>query len=102
MDTNTAITILSFTIGVLGGGISSALAAARWYAEQARNKERVRADNQLKEYAAQRDFNHLRNSQEQLSQAIKQLSDEMEMVTIRLMKIEVSILNGLAIKEEKN
>jgi hypothetical protein len=91
VDAETTLKILSFTIGLIGGACSAAWAGVRWYAAQERAQERLKAEHQLKEYAAQRDFNHLKNSQDQLSQAIQQIGDEMEKLSLKMMRLEITL-----------
>lgn len=47
-------------------------------------------------YAAERDFAHIRRNQEQTSQALLQLQEEMEQVTIKVteLRMQVSMLIG--------
>lgn len=65
---------------VVVGGIGSWLALRSFY--EAKHKEAMQryADSQTKAYAAERDFNHLRNNQEQLKSSMALMDQEVDEV----------------------
>lgn len=65
--------LFSVGLGIVGTWIT----VHTFYAK--RNKEIMDryASSQTKEYAAQRDFDHLKNNQEQMKEALKILDDEL-------------------------
>lgn len=82
--------------GILFGAIGT-LIAVRSYIQGIRRDWQQRlqaemdkqADSKLKAYAAERDFNHLRNNQEQMKQAVAGLQDESEELSKVLIELKI-------------
>lgn len=80
MDLNSLLTLLTFLGGGAAGAIGGIATAARWY-----------ADSEKKKYAAERDFLHLKNAQAQLSEALKLISEEVEVLNESVVRLEALI-----------
>lgn len=83
--------------GVLFGAIGCYLGVRNYTRElkkewQAKldNEINKNADSKVKAYAAERDFNHLKNNQEQFKEALRMLQDEFE--DLRTTQIETKTL----------
>lgn len=97
--------VVATLTGILFGAIAT-LIGVRSYIQNIRRDWQQRlqaemdkqADSKLKAYAAERDFNHLRNNQEQMKQAVSKLQDEseeMSHVLIELKTLQTAINNRL-------
>lgn len=53
------------------------------------------------EYAAQRDFTHLRNNQEQLKIGVQQLSEELDSMQLQVTELRVQLRTLIDIQREK-
>ncbi|MDG2614708.1 hypothetical protein P7L53_00485 [Thermoleptolyngbya sichuanensis XZ-Cy5] len=90
------IEVIATLTGVLGGVIGTFL-AIRGHMRQVRQdyekrlaKEMERhSDAKVKEYAAQRDFEHLRRHHEQLKDAVNRIDTELEEVKDTLLELRV-------------
>ena len=82
MDLNNLITLLTFLGGGIAGITGTLLGLARWY-----------ASSEKKKYAAERDFQHLKRAQEQLSEGLKLISEEVEILNKAVLRLE-TLLSG--------
>ncbi|GAB4465520.1 MAG: hypothetical protein OHK0037_20360 [Elainellaceae cyanobacterium] len=90
------IEIIATLIGMIGGCIGTFL-SVRGYMNQTRRdyEKRIQdeiqrnADAKVKEYAAQRDFDHLKRHHEQLKEMVLRIDAEMEQVKNTLLELQV-------------
>jgi predicted nuclease with TOPRIM domain len=97
--------VIATLTGILFGAIGT-LIGVRSYIQNIRQNWQQRlqaeinkqADSKLKAYAAERDFNHLRNNQEQMKEAVSGLqeeSEELRHVLIELKTLQTAMNNRL-------
>ncbi|OUC11594.1 MAG: hypothetical protein B0A82_26945 [Alkalinema sp. CACIAM 70d] len=79
--------IMTFLGGGITGAIGGILTAARWY-----------ADSEKKKYAAERDFAHLKRNQEQLSESLKMIGEEVEVLNESVIRLEALISGRISQK----
>ena len=77
MDWNTLIALASF----IGGMVASAITFLKWY-----------GSSQKKAYAAERDFQHLKNNYLQLSQGIAEVHEEIQEVKINQQQTNANLM----------
>lgn len=82
--------ILFGAIGTLIGVRSHIQSIRQSWQQRLQAEMDKQADSKVKAYAAERDFSHLRNNQEQMKQAIVQVQDESE--ELKHVLIELKIL----------
>lgn len=83
-------------VGTICGSVGT-LIAVQAHIKSLKNDWRNRLEDEInrqneakiKAYAAERDFNHLRNNQDQLKEAMKSLTTEADEIRERVIKIEV-------------
>ncbi len=99
--------LLSASIGIVG----TWLALRSFYERKHKEVLDRYADSQKKEYAAQRDFEHLRRNQEQMKESFRELDDELSktredmrelkgMLTTWTNRMNASLLDGFGHKPE--
>lgn len=82
MDLNSLLAVLTFIGGGIAGISGTLWGLARWYAQ-----------SEKKKYAAERDFQHLKRAQEQLSEGLKLISEEVEILNKAVLRLE-TLLSG--------
>lgn len=87
MDIHSVMAIMTFLGGGITGAIGGILTAARWY-----------ADSEKKKYAAERDFAHLKRNQEQLSESLKMIGEEVEVLNESVIRLEALISGRISQK----
>ncbi|MGI0494225.1 hypothetical protein ACN4EG_20765 [Alkalinema pantanalense CENA528] len=80
MDLNSLLAVLTFLGGGIAGISGTLWGMAQWYAK-AKNKE----------YAAQRDFAHLKRNQEQQAENMRQIMEEVELLNRAVIRLETLI-----------
>ncbi|MBD2090983.1 hypothetical protein H6F67_14095 [Microcoleus sp. FACHB-1515] len=97
-----SLEILATLGGLLFGSVGTLLTVRnhirtinRDWAERWEKEMKTRTEVQIKEYAAQRDFEHLRRNQEQMKEAIKVLQDTDDEHSKALIQLQV-ITKGIS------
>ena len=91
------IELITPAIGIVFGAIGTWI-TIRTYVRQLKREWQLRwdeevkrkAEGEVKAYAAERDFNHLKNNQEQLKLAVKEIEDEVRELSQILIEIRTS------------
>lgn len=90
------IEVIATLTGVIGGVIGTFLAirghmiqVRRDYEKRLAEEMNRQSEAKVKEYAAQRDFEHLRRHHEQLKEAVHQIDVDMERIKETLLELQV-------------
>lgn len=76
--------IIGTVLGIVATGTGTWLAVSGYYRAELKEYVRREADREKKEYAAQRDFEHLRRNQEVISKALDELHGDFEKYSERM------------------
>lgn len=92
--------IIGTVLGIVATGTGTWLAVSGYYRAELREYVKKEADRERKEYAAQRDFEHLRRNQEALAKALDDLHGDYDLqsgrINLRLARLE-TVLKAVAL-----
>jgi hypothetical protein len=87
--------IIGTVLGIVATGTGTWLAVSGYYRAELREYVKKEADREKKEYAAARDFEHLRRNQEGLAKALDELHRDYDLqaerINLRLARLETVV-----------
>jgi hypothetical protein len=92
--------VFSLLLGVMGTWV----AVSSYYRKRHQETLSRYADGEKKAYAAERDFNHLRNNQEQMKEALRMLDDELRNTRDDFLEVKgilIATLNHIGTSESQ-